>query len=888
MTSLLGETYHINSTLRKGILLLLFMFVMCVVNAQEFATDSLTQKVDSTQVLPTDSVSVSSPKNKKKSALDDVVKYKANDSIVMYSSGSVYLYGEAEVHYQNITLTSDYIRVNMDSSQVYASGVLDTLGDMQGKPVFSDGPDKYSSSAMSYNFKTKKAFIWDAVTEQQEGYVTSEKTKKMTDDEFCLKGGRYTTCDQHDHPHFYLKLTKAKMKTGKYVVTGPAYMVFEDVPLPLAIPFGYFPFSKKYQSGLLMPTFGLENNRGFYMRGLGYYWAINDYVDLALRTDIYTKGSWALNLASRYVVRYKFSGSLSLSYMDNRYGEKGLADYTKSRDFKVSWSHSQNRLSSPYTVFSAGVNFSTSSYERNNLDSYYNPDLLSQNTKSSSISLSQSFPKAPINISVGANLYQRTSDSTISLSLPNVTFSLNKIYPFKFKNRVGKEKWYERFGFNYTMRFENSVEVKENLLFKSPYRETWNYAFDHSIPMSFPITFLKYFTLTPSFSYHERWYFKRYDQSWNEELNQVQKDTIYGFNRVYDFTTSVSLSTKFYGFYKPVKFLFGDKIEMIRHVITPTISFSYHPDFGKEKFKVWDSYERPASDGTMVKQYYSHYAGMKYGAPSQGIAGVLNMRLDNNIEMKVAPSKKDTTSQSKKISLIDNYSVSTSYNIFADSLKWSNINMSLRLKLFKDLSLNVQASFDPYTYAYNEFKSLRRVNVSYYSVTKKVARLTSLSTSFSYTISNQTFKKKKKSTDEPQEPEKKYLTANSNREYQSFSMPWSLSASYNLRYSNSGDYIEEVKSYDRKLSHDLRLDGRISFTPKWNFSMSMSYDITNNKITYTSCQISRDLHCWQMSLGFVPFGLYRSYNFYIGVKASMLRDLKLEKRSDTADNYIWR
>lgn len=838
------------------------------------------------------------------------VTYSARDSIVLEGTQIAYLYGDAHVKYESLELSADFIRLRLDSSLVYASGIPDSTGTLKGTPVFKDGNESYQSKAMEYNFKSRKGFTWGTVTQQGEGYVTSGKTKKVSDDEFCLQSGRYTTCDQHDHPHFYLALTKAKMKQSKYLVSGPAYMVVEDVPVPLAIPFGYFPINQKYASGILFPTFGEEETRGFYAKDFGYYFAINDYVDLALTADIYTKGSWAVNMASSYKWRYKFGGSFNLSYMHNTYGDKYTPDYTSSSDFRVMWSHTQDPKMSPYTQFSASVNFSTSSYERNNINSYYNPNLLSQNTKSSTITLTQQVPETPLSFSASMYVTQRTSDSTISLQLPSLTMSVSRVYPFKRKEAVGKERWYEKIAFTYNMALTNSVTAKESQFLHTQFLRDWKNGVKHELPISASFTLFKYLNMTLGLNNSLKWYFQRTNQHWEGDVaGKAVADTTYGFYNLYSGNVSLSMQTQLFGFYK-LKSRKGQQTPIFRHRLTPSVSLSYAPDYGSKFWGYWDSYLRPCADGSYQEVYYDRYAGGVYGgSESRGKRGMVTFSVANNLEMKYW-SRRDTTGQAKKATIIDNLSFGSGYNMMADSLNWSNINTNIRLKFGTKFTLNLDCVFDPYTYQLNAFGSPVRVDVSQLSKNHVLGRLQSTGTSFGYTFSNETFKKKKDKEDQglkkkddrseldhnmaSLDPMKTDGERQKERErwregeddYQKFSMPWTLNVNYTVRYAYA-DFNYDIMEYNRKLTHNISLSGNISFTPTWHLSVSSYYDITNKTWSYVNCTLSKDLHCWTMTCSFVPVGTYTTYNFMIGVKSTLLQDLKYTKEKDTSDNIKW-
>lgn len=855
-----------------------------------------------------DTLKLQKPQEKKKnsSVLESDITYNAKDSIVMIGNKVAILYGEAFVKYQSMELKADYIRLSLDSNIVYASGVMDSTGVYVGTPVFKDGSEVIESQSMRYNIKTKKGFVYGTVTEQGGGYVQSEKTKKVDEDVYCLQNGKYTTCDNHEHPHFYFALTKAKMKQGKYIVSGPAYMVIEDMPTPLALPFGYFPFTEKYSSGILFPTLGDEQSRGFYAKGLGYYFAISDYIDLAVTSDIYSKGSWGLNVASSYKWRYKFAGKLNFSYINNVSGEKYTPSFKQTHDFRFLWSHTQDSKSSPYTTFSASVNFSTSSYSQNDVDSYYNPSELSQNTKSSTITLTQKFPESPFTLSASVYVNQRTSDSTINLQLPSLTLSMSRQYPFKRKKAVGKAKWYEKIALTYNMSLTNSTTAKESEFKDMQYLRDWKVGMKHALPISASFTLFKYLNMNISLNNNLKWYFQRIDQRWEGGVEgAVARDTTYGFYNVYQGNVSVSFQTQLFGFYT-LKSKSGKKLPVFRHKLVPSIGFSYSPDYGHERWGYWGSYERPASDGTVQTVYYDRYSSGVYGgSPSRGRAASVSFNIANNLEMKYWGAN-DTTDTGKKVTIIDNFSFGTSYNFVADSLNWSNINANLRLKIVDQFSLNLDMVFDPYTYQLNSFGNPVKVNVSQFEKNKVLFRLMSTGTSFGYTFSNATFKKK--TTNAPKQEEKisselektidqlnplddnaiGRVQQKTDKElgYQEFKMPWSLSVNYSIRYGYS-DFNPEIMEYNRELTHNLSFSGNIKFTPTWSASFSTYYDITNNSWNYMSCSISKDLHCWQMSVSFVPLGKYKTYDFMIGVKAAMLRDLKFEKQSDTSNLINW-
>lgn len=855
--------------------------------------------------------SLAADTTKKKEPLDAPVIYEASDSIVFTKEGYAHLYGEGKVNYQNIELTSAVITMNMDSSTVYATGVTDTAGVETGSPIFKDGETPYESKIMRYNFKTKKGFINSIVTQQGEGYVTSEEGKKGANDEIYMRHGKYTTCDNHEHPHFYLRLSMAKVRPKKNVVFGPAQLVVEDVPLPIAVPFGFFPFNSSYSSGFIMPTYGDEMNRGFYLRDGGYYFAISDQMDLKVLGEIFTKGSWGLSAASNYNKRYKFSGSFNASYLVTKTGEKNMPDYSVSKDFRIQWSHRQDAKANPNSSFSASVNFATSSYDRSSLSSLYNPQQYSQNTKASSVSYSRNFPEIGLNISGAFNITQNTRDSSLSMTLPDVNISLNRIYPFKRKKAAGDERWYEKISLQYTGSITNSISTKDNLLFKTPLTQ-WENGMQHKIPVSATFNLFKYINIVPSFNYTERWYLRKVKQSYDASptsRDHVKRDTINGFNRLYDYNLSLQMNTKLYGMYKPL-FMKSKELQ-IRHVFTPTVSYTYTPDFGKSRYGYYDTYTYTDEDGEVRTVEYSPYEGAVYGYPGKNMSQNISFSIDNNIEMKMK-SDKDTTGY-KKISLIDQLGASLSYDVA--NKKWSDLSMNLRLKFPNNYTFNMNASFATYAYQFDENGNVGvgdRTEWSY----GRFGRFQGYSGSFSYTLNNDTFKKlfgkkdenedknKKKKEDSEDEEEDTEESENQNNNsnmrktekasvdsdgYLAFKFPWSisLSYSYSIREDRTKNINIKKMRYPYSLTHSLNVSGNFKIGSRWNMTYSTGYDFTSKEMSMTTLNITRDLHCFNMSCGLV-FGPFTSYNFSIRANSSMLTDaLKWDQRSNTGSAVTW-
>lgn len=837
--------------------------------------------------------------------IDNQVDFSARDSLILVKRDTAFMYGESKVTYGAIKLDADEIKMDMKDNTVYAVGSLDSVGELQGTPVFDDNGTNYEAKAMSYNFKTGYGYITDVITQQGEGYLTGGRTKKIDGNTYYIENGRYTTCDNHENPHFWLQLTKGKMRSGKDVVSGPAYMVLAGLPLPLAVPFGYFPFSEKYSSGVIFPTFGDDYQRGFYLSNGGYYFAISDNMDLALTGEIYTKGSWGLQAQSAYVRRYRYSGSFNLSYLKTIYGEKGMPDYSKMTNFQILWSHSQDSKANPNMSLSASVNFTTSGYTRNDLNSYYS-NAFTENTKSSTINMTYRFPNSKWSLSTTANIAQRTQDSTLSVSFPNFTLTMSQLAPFKRKRAVGDEKWYEKIKISYSGQFNNSLTAKQDEFFKKSLIKDWRNGMRHSIPISATFNIFKYINLTPSINFTDRMYTSKIRRQWDPNASAEVCDTTYSFYNVYDFSTSLSLDTKIYGFFQPLPFL-GDKVKMIRHVLTPTISFNAAPDFGSSFFGYYGHYDYPDAQGNMQTRTYSYFPNGLFGVPGQGRNGSVSVSLANNVEMKVK-SDNDSIGE-KKISLIENFTVSQSYNFAADSMNWSNIQTSLLLRLMKNFNLNLSATWDVYTYQLNASGNPVRVNRTRLQAGKGLGRLSSTGTSFSYTFNNATFKrggdkdsnKNKRSQSEDQEfadDTSDYQSSRSGARkekdemelgadgYMKWEVPWSLTFNYSVNYGY-GAFDKQKMEYKGRITQNLSFSGNIRPTPNWNFGFSASYNFDTHKLAYMNCNISRDLHCFTMRASFVPVGPYKSYNFHISVKSSLLSDLKYDKRSSIRNGVTW-
>lgn len=855
---------------------------------------------------------------KSKSALEEPVSYSAKDSITFdYTNSRAHLFGGSQVNYQNLQLTADDISLSLDSSLVHASGRPDSTGAIQGKPLFKQGEDEYEPDRISYNFKTRKAFISNVYTQEGEGFMQSREGKRDSSGVMYVQNGKYTTCDA-EHPHFYVSLTRAKMHPGKNVIFGPAYLVVEDVPLPLAIPYGFFPFSSSYKSGFIMPTYGDETTRGFYLRDGGYYFAINDKVDLKVLGEFYTKGSWGLSAQTNYKKRYRFGGNFYFSYQNTKEGEKNMPDYSVSKSFKLTWSHRQDAKANPTQSFSASVNFATSSYERNNLTSMYNPESYTQSTRTSSVSYSKSFSKVGLTLSGTFNLSQNMRDSSISVTLPTLSISQSRFNPFKRKKAAGKERWYEKIAMSYTGTLANSINTKEDKLFHSSLVKDWRNGMRHQVPISASFSVLNYINVTPSFTFTDRMYTHKVMQGWDTERQDVQRDTVYGFYNVYNYNMSISANTKLYGMYRPMPWFGGKKIAAIRHVFTPTVSFSYAPDFSQSRFGFYDSYVKTDANGNVSTVSYSPFSGMMYGTVGQGMTGSVTMDVANNIEMKVRTDK-DSTGY-RKISLIDELGGSLSYNMAAKRRPWSDLNLRARIKLTKKYTYSMNAVFATYAYEKDENG---RVYVGDHTEWSRgrFGRFQGTAQNISYSISNETFRKlfgKKHRTttsddeldeelDEEEEtdptmqnvdPDRKKGKTGANQEsngdvdedgYLKFSLPWSINIGYGvtIRENTQGRFNDKRMRYPYKLSHTLNFSGNIRISEGWNINFSSGYDFNMHKLSMTTASLSRDLHCFQMSCSMV-ISPYTSYNFTFACKAGTLADaLKWKKQSSYSSNIDW-
>lgn len=884
--------------------------------------DSLQLAIQKHNQIIDDSIRLDSLNRRKSKGIDAPVEYTADDSLIYDAkTKTAHLFGSSTVKYENMDLKSEKIRMSLDSNIVHATGAIkDTATKaLEGTPVFKLGQDSYESDTMAFNFKTKKGLINNVYTQQEDGFLRSERSKRDSSGVVYMEHGRYTTCDK-PHPDFYIALSRGKVRPGKDVVFGPAYLVVADVPLPLAVPYGFFPFTKSYSSGFIMPTYGDEMDRGFYLRDGGYYFAISDKIDLKVLGEIYTKGSWGITLASNYNKRYRFNGSVLLSYQDSRTGDKGLPDFSRQQSYKVQWSHRQDQKANPFNSLLASVNFASSSYERNNLTSLYNPQSLTQSTRTSSVSWSTTFSSIGMSLSSSANLSQNMRDSSIAMTLPDLNISISRFYPFKRKYLVGDERWYEKISMSYTGRFSNSITTKEDKLFKSNLIKDWKNGFQHDIPISANFTLFNYLNVNPSFNFTDRMYSSKVKKSWNDRTQTEETDTIYGFNNVYNWSLNLGVSTKLYGRFIPNRKIFGDKVQAIRHVITPSVSFSYAPDFGSRRYGYYDYYQKTDADGNVSLVGYSPYQNGMYSVPGRGRSGNISVDLGNNIEMKVK-SDKDSTGI-KKISIIDELGLQMSYNMAAKEKPLSDLNMRIRLKWWKNYTFNMNARFASYAYDVDEKGIPYEGNRTEWGM-GRFGRFQGMSQNISYTLTPEKIKKlfggKSEETDNKQRNkndeegpdtdidtnlDKDMIDAQRGAKrkkggemaetdddgYMPFKLPWSITFGYGITMSEDrtvSKFNYNTMRYPYKFTQTLNVSGNVRLSDGWNISFSSGYDFENKALSMTTASLQRDLHCFNMSCS-VVLAPYTSYNFTFRANAATLMDaLKYDKRSGYGNAIQW-
>ncbi|MDD6253008.1 MAG: putative LPS assembly protein LptD [Bacteroidales bacterium] len=859
-------------------------------------TDSMKAVLDSMRVA--DSLfKIDSAALQKKSSLDRPAFSTGKDSTIEVFSGGqkkVFLYGDVTVKYRDMELTADYMEYDMNTGTVFARGTLDTLtGEVKGQPVMKQGGSSYSMEELRYNFNTNKARITNMITQQDEGLLHGKNIKMMPDKSINITKGQYTVCDL-EHPHYYLHLTAAKVitKPSQKTVFGPAYPVIEDVPMPIALPFGFVPKRPDRATGMLMPTFGEENSRGFYLKDMGMYFVFGDYVDLSVTGDIYTLGSWALNVNSRYKINYKATGNFSLNISNDQTGERGSTDFFQTRNFGLKWSHSQDSKAHPGTTFSASVSFSSPSNSKYNSHSV-NEAL--QNQTSSSISYSKNW-NGKFNLSINALHNQNSRDSSYAFTLPNLTFSVTRFYPFKQKYRVGKEKFYEKFSLGYSTTLQNKINFKASEFMKEGFLDKFQNGMTHSFQIGLPnFTIAKYLNVTPSISYGMNWYFRKTEYYFNPETNKVESRdggqfSAFGISQTY--SGSVSMSTRLYGMFNFGK---AHKIQAIRHVVSPSISLSVSPEKGTY-MNGWRTLNYTDTLGVEKSYDYNIYSGQLYSPPGKGKSATMSISIGNNLEAKVRDLRDTTGAGVKKVKLIDQLNLSTGYNFLAEKFKMNNIGITMSTSVFGKLGINGNANFDPY--AIDEKGT--RINKFNCTVNEwwKIARLTAASASLSYSISgkgamNGNDGSKTQNSgggDAPQNSADYYrriyyhpLTGEyipgGWLYYTNPNVPWSLNINYSFSYSKSYQYTNGQLIKNNRYTQTVGLNGNIKLTPKMSINMTTGFDLMAMKMTTTQFSAQYDLHCFNIAVSWVPTGTWQSWSFRIAANAAALADLLKFKKS---------
>lgn len=818
----------------------------------------------------------------------------AKDSIRQdFSNGQrkMYYWGDVEVSYENIKLKADYMEYDMSTGTVYARGTYDSLAqEWKGQPEMTQGSQTFNMEEVRYNFNTRKARITNMITKEDDGILHGKNIKMMPDKSINITKGKYTVCDL-EHPHYYLKLSSAKVvtKPSQKTMFGPAHLVVEDVDLPIGIPFGFIPKRPDRATGLLMPSFGEENARGFYLRDAGMYFVLGDYFDMSLTGDYYTLGSWAANLNSRYMVKYKFTGNLAVNYSVDQTGEKGSTDFFQSKNFGVRWSHSQDSKAHPGTSFSASVNFSSPSNSR------YNSHSVSealQNQISSSISYSKNW-NGKFNLSVNALHSQNSRDSSYTFTLPNITFSVSTFYPFKIKNRVGKERFYEKFALGYNTSIQNKINFKASEFGEPGFIDKFQNGVAHNFSIKLPdFTLFKYLNVAPNVSYGMNWFFRKSEAYFDPETNSVKTEMgkQFGtFGATHNYSGSLSMSTRIYGMYNFGKY---HKIQALRHVVSPSVSMSFSPEKGKA-FNGWRTFNYVDTLGVQKSYDYNIYQGQINSAPGKGKSATMSISLGNNLEAKVRDMKDTTGTGSKKVKILDQFNFSTGYNFLADSLKMNNVGLSMSTSIFGKLGINGNMNFDPY--AINERG--QRVNKYNLLETGVPLRLTNVSTSVSYSLSGKgTVKGNDGSKSSGGDGGGSGNPADYYRRiyyhpltgeyipggwlyYTNPNVPWSLNFNYSFSMSRSYSYANNQLSKKDNYTQTLGVQGNIQLTPKMSVQAQSGWDFTAMKMTTTQFSFRYDLHCFNISVSWVPSGMYQSYSFLISANAAALADLLRFKKS---------
>lgn len=782
-------------------------------------------------------------------ALSSKVAYSARDSIRFdLQARKLFLYGGAQVKYDDIQLNAGYIEINWETNVVHAEGLTDSLGQPQERPRFVQAGQTFDTERMDYNFKSKKGRITGVFTKEGEGYLHGEQVKKNDRDEFFVKNGKYTTCNLPDHPHFYINATKIKVIPDDKIVTGPANLVIEDVPTPLAVPFGLFPNSTKRKSGILFPTYGESPALGFYLMDGGYYFGISEYIDAAITGTIYSRGSWGLKAGSAYARRYRFNGSFGIGYSRILQGDPELLGSTVNNDFFINWKHEQDPKAKPNSRFSASVQAGSSNY---NLINSLNPSTIVTNTFQSGISFSQTFPRTPFSMVVGANHSQNTQTRIISVTAPEFQVNMNRIYPFKRKIQVGAPRQYEKIGLTYSVNSRNTISIADSLYGRPGWERNFNNGVQHQASLNTSFQVLNYITVTPSLNALSRWYFRNIEKVYDPFSGQIITDTVSRFSTPVEWNANVNASTRVFSFLQIGK-------NVIRHVMTPQVSFRYQPDFSS---LITGNYGPGGTIGS-----YSPYEIGIYGMPSVGRQGTVGLGVNNNLEAKLK-SKRDSSGL-RKVTLIEAFNVNTGYNLAADSLNWQTLNVSARTLLFKKLDFVYSSTYD----LYGTDQQGRRINTYVFEQSGKIVRL--LNTRFSVNTVLASAKPQKKTSSRGTPEELESINRNPG-DYVDFSIPWNISAGFNVNITRTPTEIIN--------NQVLNINGDLNLTSKWKVAFSSGYDISRKELSFTTVDIYRDLHCWEMHFQWFPIGFRKSFNFTIRVKSSVLQDLKLNRRRQWFD-----
>ena len=875
------------------ILLTLFVGLFVPAMGQQEPSDSLRNShmlPDSLRInraedkfsLSTDSVY--SATTNEDGVLGSLVEYTATDSITgSIAEGFIYLYKDAYVKYEDFELKAGFIKVDFNHSEIYAEGIADTSGKIIQKPVFIESGKSYRADNMRYNFESKRAKIYKVITKEGDGFLHGEEVKKINDNTFFVRKAAYTTCS-HEHPHYNIVTAKAKVVGGDKVITRFAYLEILDVPTPLMVPFGFFPTSDKRKSGIIIPSYGSSQYRGFFLRGGGYYWAINDYLDFTMLGDIYSQGGYGLSANSNYRKRYAYSGNLTVSYNRISFGREEFQQYVPSAfdnrsDFAIRWTHNQDAKARPDFRFNSSVNIASSNYYK---VTGINANDVLQNQLASSVSFQKNFPGKPFNLSISLNHSQNNQTGDLILKLPQFNFGVNRLFPFKRQVQVGKKKWYEEIGFTYTVTGQNTIETKlgKPIFTETVFRDSSRNGLRHNIDLAANYKVMKFFVLNPSFNYVERWYFQQSVWDYDAEAERARVvDTLQGFYGVREFRTAANLSTKVYGTWRYRGFL-----RALRHVMTPSVGLSYRPDFGRD---FWGYYQEVQTDSLGNTDRFSKYNYGIYGSPGEGVQGNVNFNILNTLEAKVR-DRRDSTGL-KKVSILERFSLGTSYNMAADEFKWAPLSLNASSSALDNLiSMNYNARFD--FYGWDE-ESNQRVNESALLVNNRLLRPTSQTLALGINLNSKRFSSdtdRKRKEGGEQEVQDGATTAATTMgvtagdiDYYSqsgmidFNLPWNVRLDYNISQSYSG--------LTPTIRQSVTAAGDFELTENWRLGFRTGYDIQANDFTYTSLDFYRDLHCWEIRATWIPFGFQQSYTITIRVKSQMLSDLKLERRRGIGD-----